>query len=148
MHPKQSDSPAVCAPAPADIAREAAKDATFWDVFEVRDPATGELAQPWVPCEAAAAKAQKFVLHKVRRAGRSDGKMFIMRFRCAALLPLVDSKPLCACTHLCRRIIHACSPDGAALRVLSARPVRKAEQAARHFGMPAWELQPQGRCSA
>ena len=65
----------------AEMARDDAKDAVFWDVFEVRDPATGELAQPWVPCEAAAAKGQKFVLHKVRRSGRGCDKRFIMRFR-------------------------------------------------------------------
>jgi hypothetical protein len=80
------------------MAREAAKDAVFWDVFEVRDPVTGELAQPWVPCEAAAAKGQKFVLHKVRRAGRGGNKLFIMRFRCAQLpLSALLSFPPTAC---------------------------------------------------
>ncbi|BDA49774.1 probable mitogen-activated protein kinase kinase kinase 11 at C-terminar half [Coccomyxa sp. Obi] len=65
------------------LPREEAKDAIFWDVFEVRNPATGERAEPWVPCEAAAAKGQKFVLHKVRRCGdpADEPCQFTMRFR-------------------------------------------------------------------
>lgn len=74
------------------MAREEAKDSIFWDVFEVRDPASGELAQPWVPCEAAAAKGQKFVLHKVRRAGAAgEDKLFVMRFRCVPAPGLAGS---------------------------------------------------------
>ncbi len=69
----------------AGLPREEAKDAIFWDVFEVRNPVTGERAEPWVPCEAAAAKGQKFVLHKVRRCGdpAEEPSQFTMRFRCA-----------------------------------------------------------------
>lgn len=69
----------------AGLPREEAKDAIFWDVFEVRNPVTGERAEPWLPCEAAAAKGQKFVLHKVRRCGdpADEPCQFTMRFRCA-----------------------------------------------------------------
>ncbi len=71
----------------AGLPREEAKDAIFWDVFEVRNPVTGELAEPWIPCEAAAGKGQKFVLHKVRRCGdpADEPCQFTMRFRCADL---------------------------------------------------------------
>ena len=67
---------------PAGVPREEAKDAIFWDLFEVRNPHTGELAEPWVPCEAAAAKGQKFVLHKVRLSSAADkDRVLTMRFR-------------------------------------------------------------------
>lgn len=82
----------LCADVCADVAglpREEAKDAIFWDVFEVRNPVTGERAEPWVPCEAAAAKGQKFVLHKVRRCGdpAEEPCQFTMRFRWDRLAP-------------------------------------------------------------
>ena len=57
----------------------------------MRNPHTGELAEPWVPCEAAAIKGQKFVLHKVRLAHGDGSRLLTMRFRCAPrprLLPL------------------------------------------------------------
>ena len=63
--------------------REDAKDAIFWDMFEVRNPHTGELAEPWVPCEAAAGRRQKFVLHKVRVSAAGTERLLTMRFRCA-----------------------------------------------------------------
>lgn len=52
---------------------------------------TGERAEPWVPCEAAAAKGQKFVLHKVCHTTEDGPRLFTMRFRCA---PSVTLKPL------------------------------------------------------
>ena len=61
--------------------REDAKDAIFWDMFEVRNPHTGELAEPWVPCEAAAGRRQKFVLHKVRLSAAGTERLLTMRFR-------------------------------------------------------------------
>lgn len=64
------------------VQREEAKDAIFWDLFEVRNPHTGELAEPWVPCEAAAIKGQKFVLHKVRLSAAQGNRLLTMRFRC------------------------------------------------------------------
>ena len=67
----------------AGVPREDAKDAIFWDMFEVRNPHTGELAEPWVPCEAAAARRQKFVLHKVRVSRAGSERLLTMRFRCA-----------------------------------------------------------------
>ena len=70
-------------PAAAGAQREEAKDAIFWDLFQVRNPHTGELAEPWVPCEAAAVKGQKFVLHKVRLARGDGARLLTMRFRCA-----------------------------------------------------------------
>lgn len=84
----------------AGLPREEAKDAIFWDVFEVRNPVTGERAEPWVPCEAAAAKSQKFVLHKVRRCGdpADEPCQFTMRFRCARTP-----------SSLCRRVPHSFS---------------------------------------
>jgi hypothetical protein len=65
----------------AGIPREQAKDATFWDEFEVHNPVTGERVEPWVPCEAAAAKGQKFVLHKVCHTTEDGPRLFSMRFR-------------------------------------------------------------------
>ena len=70
----------------AGVQREEAKDAIFWDMFEVRNPHTGELAEPWVPCEAAAIKGQKFVLHKVRLSHASGDRLLTMRFRWDAVL--------------------------------------------------------------
>ena len=70
----------------AGVQREEAKDAIFWDMFEVRNPHTGELAEPWVPCEAAANKGQKFVLHKVRLSHASGDRLLTMRFRWDAAL--------------------------------------------------------------
>jgi len=70
----------------AGVQREEAKDAIFWDIFEVRNPHTGELAEPWVPCEAAAIKGQKFVLHKVRLSHASGDRLLTMRFRWDAVL--------------------------------------------------------------
>ncbi len=67
----------------AGVPREDAKDAIFWDMFEVRNPHTGELAEPWVPCEAAASRRQKFVLHKVRVSHAGTERLLTMRFRCA-----------------------------------------------------------------
>lgn len=66
----------------AGVPREDAKDAIFWETFEVRNPHTGELAEPWVPCEAAAARRQKFVLHKVRVSQAGCERLLTMRFRC------------------------------------------------------------------
>ena len=67
---------------PAGVPREEAKDAIFWDLFEVRNPHTGEVAEPWVPCEAAAVKRQKFVLHKVRLSSATgEDRVLTMRFR-------------------------------------------------------------------
>lgn len=95
----------VCADV-AGLPREEAKDAIFWDVFEVRNPVTGERAEPWVPCEAAAAKGQKFVLHKVRRCGdpAEEPCQFTMRFRCdrLPLMALANSNwNVRECTGIC-----------------------------------------------
>ena len=73
---------------------EEAKDAIFWDLFQVRNPHTGELAEPWVPCEAAAVKGQKFVLHKVRLAHGDGSRLLTMRFRCAAPPPSLAARLL------------------------------------------------------
>ena len=59
----------------------------------MRNPVTGERAEPWVPCEAAAAKGQKFVLHKVLRCGdpTEEPSQFTMRFRCSLVPPSPSS---------------------------------------------------------
>ena len=79
--------------AAAGAQREEAKDAIFWDLFQVRNPHTGELAEPWVPCEAAAVKGQKFVLHKVRLAHGDGSRLLTMRFRCAPRPRLLPRAP-------------------------------------------------------
>jgi hypothetical protein len=79
----------------AGVPREEAKDAIFWDLFEVRNPHTGEVAEPWVPCEAAAAKGQKFTLHKVRLSSAACGdRLLTMRFRLGVCPPPWPLLPL------------------------------------------------------